>query len=130
MTTTLDPISISPRYDVSARDSSELIDDYMGKEFEKEKKKAGGKVTDYYQPLVDGDVLESTDQQKMMVAASVASSLTLAAKAAIFLPHTTAGYVGAASAFLLGYEFADFGSGVYHWSLDNYGSAKTPILGP
>lgn len=31
--------------------------------------------------------------------------------------------------FLLGYEFADFGSGVYHWSLDNYGSARTPVFG-
>jgi ubiquitin-conjugating enzyme E2 variant len=35
----------------------------------------------------------------------------------------------AAIAAFLGYEFADFGSGVYHWSLDNYGSKNTPIVG-
>ena len=36
---------------------------------------------------------------------------------------------GAAIAVFLGYEFADFGSGVDHWSLDNYGSKDTPIWG-
>lgn len=24
---------------------------------------------------------------------------------------------------------ADFGTGVYHWSVDNYGSGQTPIVG-
>lgn len=28
-----------------------------------------------------------------------------------------------------GYLFADLGSGVYHWGIDNYGSASTPIFG-
>lgn len=32
-------------------------------------------------------------------------------------------------AVLLGAEFADFGTGVYHFSVDNYGSAQTPIVG-
>lgn len=35
-----------------------------------------------------------------------------------------------ATAVVLGLEFADFGTGVYHWSVDNYGSAQTPIVGP
>ena len=26
-------------------------------------------------------------------------------------------------------ELADFGTGVYHWSVDNYGSGATPIVG-
>lgn len=30
---------------------------------------------------------------------------------------------------LCGYVFADFGSGVFHWATDNYGSDKTPVLG-
>ena len=25
--------------------------------------------------------------------------------------------------------FADFGTGVYHWSVDNYGSGETPLVG-
>lgn len=30
---------------------------------------------------------------------------------------------------LVGYILADLGSGVYHWGIDNYGDATTPILG-
>ena len=37
--------------------------------------------------------------------------------------------IGATAAMLAGYEFADIGSGVFHWYCDNYGSGKTPILG-
>ncbi|KAJ8437701.1 hypothetical protein Cgig2_030723 [Carnegiea gigantea] len=32
-------------------------------------------------------------------------------------------------AALVGYILADLGSGVYHWAIDNYGDATTPILG-
>lgn len=32
-------------------------------------------------------------------------------------------------ASLLGYLLADLGSGVYHWGIDNYGDASTPIFG-
>ncbi|CAK9037255.1 Fatty acid desaturase 4-like 1 [Durusdinium trenchii] len=34
-----------------------------------------------------------------------------------------------ACAVVAGVEFADFGTGVYHFSVDNYGSAQTPIVG-
>jgi ubiquitin-conjugating enzyme E2 variant len=37
--------------------------------------------------------------------------------------------LGALAAGLVGYEFADFGSGVYHWAMDNYGNKNTPIFG-
>ncbi|KAL3632209.1 Fatty acid desaturase 4, chloroplastic [Castilleja foliolosa] len=30
----------------------------------------------------------------------------------------------------IGYLFADLGSGIYHWGIDNYGGQKTPIFGP
>lgn len=35
-----------------------------------------------------------------------------------------------AAAALSGYVMADLGSGVYHWGIDNYGRAGTPLLGP
>ncbi len=35
----------------------------------------------------------------------------------------------AAAAVLAGYVLADLGSGVFHWSVDNYGGASTPVLG-
>jgi palmitoyl-[glycerolipid] 3-(E)-desaturase len=31
--------------------------------------------------------------------------------------------------FLSSYVLADFGSGVLHWSVDNYGNGRTPIMG-
>ncbi|KAL9232339.1 hypothetical protein vseg_007463 [Gypsophila vaccaria] len=31
---------------------------------------------------------------------------------------------------LAGYILSDLGSGVYHWGIDNYGGAQTPIFGP
>lgn len=30
---------------------------------------------------------------------------------------------------LIGYVLADLGSGVYHWGIDNYGDASTPVFG-
>lgn len=30
---------------------------------------------------------------------------------------------------LLAYSLADFGTGVYHWGVDNYGDANTPVFG-
>ncbi|KAL0362243.1 UNVERIFIED_CONTAM: Fatty acid desaturase 4-like 1, chloroplastic [Sesamum calycinum] len=32
-------------------------------------------------------------------------------------------------AAVLGYLLADLGSGIYHWAVDNYGSAETPVFG-
>lgn len=45
------------------------------------------------------------------------------------MPMTAPYMVKASAMAFFGYEFADFGSGVYHWSLDNYGSEKTPVFG-
>ena len=57
----------------------------------------------------------------------MAVTTLVACKCAILMPeHALA---SAAITAFLGYEFADFGSGVYHWSLDNYGSKDTPIMG-
>ncbi|XP_068644366.1 fatty acid desaturase 4, chloroplastic-like [Aristolochia californica] len=38
-------------------------------------------------------------------------------------------WVEPALAALLGYFLADLGSGVYHWGIDNYGGAETPVFG-
>ena len=40
-----------------------------------------------------------------------------------------AGWVGMAAALLASYVLSDLGTGVYHWSVDNYGDGKTPIVG-
>jgi len=45
------------------------------------------------------------------------------------LPSTPLNFLGYIVALAAGYEFADFGSGVYHWAMDNYGNSRTPIWG-
>lgn len=35
----------------------------------------------------------------------------------------------AAAALVAGYLLADLGTGVYHWGVDNYGDATTPVFG-
>ncbi|XP_062077719.1 fatty acid desaturase 4, chloroplastic-like [Humulus lupulus] len=52
---------------------------------------------------------------------SLAKSLVRVASLHIWAEPTLAG--------LVGYVLADLGSGVYHWGIDNYGSASTPIFG-
>ena len=40
-----------------------------------------------------------------------------------------AGWVGMAAALLASYVLSDLGTGIYHWSVDNYGDGKTPVVG-
>lgn len=97
---------------------------------EKEGSEKVQKATDYFKPLVEGDVLESTDQQRMIVGASYLFLGALAAKGLYLLPGLTPETaLGVVASIVLGYEFADIGSGVYHWSMDNYGDKDTPIFG-
>ncbi|KAF3453490.1 hypothetical protein FNV43_RR03930 [Rhamnella rubrinervis] len=55
------------------------------------------------------------------VLVSLAKSIMGAASSHIWLEPTLVG--------LVGYALADLGSGVYHWGIDNYGSASTPGFG-
>jgi len=88
------------------------------------------KATEYFQPLVAGDILESTDEQRKIVYGSYALLAALFAKGLFFLPEMDPLVaLETVAAVVVGYEFADFGSGVYHWAMDNYGTAKTPVFG-
>lgn len=57
---------------------------------------------------------------------SAAALLVQAASRAHGSPVEEASLVGAA---LAGYALSDLGSGIFHWSVDNYGGASTPVLG-
>jgi hypothetical protein len=87
------------------------------------------KATDYYKPLVEGDILESTNEQRAIVGVAYVCLALLAAKGVYLLDENDGSLLGAVAAFLIGFEFADFGSGVYHWSMDNYGNKDTPVFG-
>lgn len=74
--------------------------------------------------LLKGDVLHSTTYHKVIIGSTavLASALLLKGFSEAELSHGIA-------AVLAGYIFADFGSGMFHWGTDNYGSEKTPLLG-
>jgi len=74
--------------------------------------------------LLKGDILHSTLQHQLIcgTAALVCSGLVVEGAATSSAPAV-------ALAALLGYIFSDLGSGIFHWSVDNYGNDKTPLVG-
>lgn len=106
--------------------------------------------------VVDGDSLETRPHQVAVVAATfgahayfatsaLSQMMTIAAVSSGAAATTTAAAAmgGATAAATLGvtavyavalalaaWIVADFGSGVLHWSVDNYGNGRTPIMGP
>lgn len=76
----------------------------------------------------EGDSIQSTPGQQAAVAGfgvvAALESVNIAVQASG--PEEAAASIAAA---MLGYLFADFGVGVYHWGVDNYGSENTPIFG-
>ncbi|XP_010276047.1 PREDICTED: fatty acid desaturase 4, chloroplastic-like [Nelumbo nucifera] len=76
-------------------------------------------------PLLDDPSLRSTWSHRAWVAAGCTSVLVSLAKSAIE-SHT---WFEPLVAGLIGYVLADLGSGVYHWAIDNYGDASSPVFG-
>ncbi|AAB60765.1 F19K23.12 gene product [Arabidopsis thaliana] len=72
--------------------------------------------------------LQSTWTHRLWVAAGSTTIFASFAKSIIggFGSHL---WLQPALACYAGYVFADLGSGVYHWAIDNYGGASTPIVG-
>jgi len=97
-------------------------------------------------PMVqDPAAFVSTDKQRAVTAALFASCAALVVRGAVgahmqLAAASEAGTVGDASDLLaygslvgaaaLGFWLSDLGVGVFHWSVDNYGSAATPVMGP
>ncbi|CAK9053481.1 unnamed protein product [Durusdinium trenchii] len=85
---------------------------------------------EYFKPLVEGDVLSASLRQRCIVGSMfVLLSLGLAKVALLSGSCAAPQVLLYACAVVAGVEFADFGTGVYHFSVDNYGSAQTPIVG-
>ncbi|MGK3759153.1 MAG: hypothetical protein ACI8RD_011470 [Bacillariaceae sp.] len=104
-----------------------------------------GKVS---QLVVEGDTLKTTDQQRVIVWSTLLGHLSIASYSILGILQNTevatgAGFDGsdaaplaigltvlqAMSITLTSWALADFGSGVLHWSVDNYGNGRTPIMG-
>jgi ubiquitin-conjugating enzyme E2 variant len=83
---------------------------------------------------VEGDSLETKPYQVAMVSVTMVSHALFAASALMEMTAVNGGNVLLTSvqALLLTFAswvIADFGSGVLHWSVDNYGNGRTPIMG-
>ncbi|KAG8386140.1 hypothetical protein BUALT_Bualt03G0118000 [Buddleja alternifolia] len=79
-------------------------------------------------PVLNDPTLKSTWTHRAWLAGgcttvliSLAKSAAASAGSHIWLEPILAGYIG--------YVLADLGSGVYHWGIDNYGGAETPLFG-
>ena len=87
------------------------------------------------QIVVDGDSLETTPFQRALVSVTMAGHAAFGAVALQEMCQVNNhGDVGAtalqATALAVSsWLLADFGSGVLHWSVDNYGNGKTPVMG-
>ena len=84
--------------------------------------------------VVEGDSLETTPFQVGLVSSTFAVQAFFAANTVHTLFEQTNGDVGQTAAFSIAtiaasWVAADFGSGVFHWSVDNYGNGRTPIVG-
>lgn len=91
------------------------------------------------QIVLDGDSLETTDTQRAIVWSTFAGHAVLFAYCVNQMIEANQGVFGTFSPEVAAIEtillsltswvLADFGSGVLHWSVDNYGNGKTPIMG-
>merc|ERR1712032_169475 len=84
--------------------------------------------------VVEGDSLETTVWQQGLVASTFLCQTLLAANSIHTLFDQTSGAVGftaltSVSTVIASWIAADLGSGVFHWSVDNYGNGRTPVMG-
>ncbi|KAK9806899.1 hypothetical protein WJX72_006755 [[Myrmecia] bisecta] len=89
-------------------------------------KKGGSKREVVLEDYDEG--LTSTWQHQLCVWTTTGLLAALVAKGAAEV-HDLQGAAIAGSAIVASYFLADFGTGVYHWGVDNYGSGATPIVG-
>ena len=91
------------------------------------------------QIVLEGDSLETTDTQRAIVWSTFAGHALLFSYCVNQMIEANQGLFGTFSPQVAGFEaimlsltswvLADFGSGVLHWSVDNYGNGKTPVMG-
>merc|ERR1712194_298762 len=84
--------------------------------------------------VYEGDDTETTPMQLGMVSATFAGQALFAANGIHTLFDQTDGNLVVTAlvsiaTIVSSWLAADFGSGVLHWSVDNYGNGKTPIMG-
>lgn len=95
-----------------------------------------GKVA---QVVLDGDSLTTTNTQRAVVWSTFLGHAGIVAFSFMGMMEANQGLFGSFAAeattvqavmlALFSFTLADLGSGVLHWSVDNYGNGKTPVMG-
>jgi len=90
-----------------------------------------GKVS---QVVLEGDSLETKPYQAAFVSATLLSHAAFSFNAIATLSSMNGGHgaltlVQAVATIVSSWAVADLGSGILHWSVDNYGNGRTPIMG-
>ena len=84
--------------------------------------------------VVEGDSMETKPYQVALVSVTLLNHLYYIATSILDLYHTSGSMWTTTTLQILllsglSWISADFGSGVLHWSVDNYGNGRTPIMG-
>jgi len=74
--------------------------------------------------LLKGDILESNTYHRAVVASCATLCGALVAQGCSQVDAAQA-----VTTLLAAYVMSDLGSGIFHWSVDNYGNDKTPLFG-
>jgi ubiquitin-conjugating enzyme E2 variant len=78
--------------------------------------------------LTDPEAFKATPAHKAWCGAHAALVLVILSKGLLQINTPAEALVGAI-ATLAAYILADAGTGIFHWSVDNYGDKRTPLLG-
>ncbi|KAF8023826.1 hypothetical protein BT93_F1108 [Corymbia citriodora subsp. variegata] len=89
---------------------------------------APGPLISPTRPVLDDPSLKSTWGHRAWLACGCTAVLVALAKSVVVSCESHA-WAEPVLAGALGYVLADLGSGVYHWGIDNYGDASTPVFG-
>lgn len=76
-----------------------------------------------------GDSLEDEPVHWVTLGVACVLDAALLAQGALGSSSASSSPLGVVVAVLAGYVLADLGTGIFHWSVDNYGCAKTPVFG-
>ena len=79
---------------------------------------------------IAGDsTVETPSQRAVLILHFVLAAVNLAMAASAYPIVSLLDVVKAMAVFALSVVLGDFGTGVFHWSVDNYGSINTPVFG-
>jgi palmitoyl-[glycerolipid] 3-(E)-desaturase len=109
-----------------------LLDNEVSSDFTAESDSAVKKIRKGSEPefAIAGDSTTETPTQVAVVAAHFGIMLINLVLAALVTPvASVVDIISLVATFALSVVIGDFGTGVFHWATDNYGSIKTPVFG-